>query len=368
MTDVQILCQGGENPFASQIVNFLIQDFPGSTIKTNSQLVDTITSILVSSNQVRFGPAPNPESLVSIRDVIRRSVAAGAPIPILTPFGSRKSRTDEVLDIAELAALKQLSGLNSYIAQHYSPGIHVNIRLEDASGHYLFHDEGQTSRDATQRYCDDFQTLVRVLNLGHVIHPVLESQLFDEQEYAATADSIVPLLMTYITETDSLGFDNIEKRDSWRNLVEIGWKGTIPTEQRNYYRERYRRLYQGINDFDATMKLARYLAGSLARIKHKGTGVDEAWGNDYVRVTFVNPVPGAPEGITSRNIYYRTLPLKYATTHMPAWRAKGFLKINHVITPKIASWGDANDYQPNMVIFRRGTESVTVQADYLICD
>jgi hypothetical protein len=232
----------------------------------------------------------------------------------------------------------------------------------------LFADEGEASRVATEEYCATFQKLVRILGLSSFVNPVLESTLFNEKDYAATCDSIVPALMAYLAGTDAFGLEGYENRESWKALAAFGWQGCIPREQRDYYRNRYRTLYPGITDYAATMKLVRYFAGSWARIKHQGTGAAKEWGNDYIRVTFVAPVPGAPTGLVTRNVYYRTLPMKFATTHIPAWRAKGYVKINGEATPKLASWGEPREYQSCSLVFRGGGESVDVKADYVICD
>lgn len=364
-----IQANGLDDPYAALVSSFFTLEFPGANSNSIGAVLEAVTAAFVASNQIRYGPVPNPESLVAIRDVIRKSIVAGKPIPVLTPFGSRKSRLGERLDVAEVASLKQLSCLQKRIAAYYAPGITINLRLEDASGHYLFADEDEASRRATEEYCEAFQKLTRILGFSSFIKPVLESSLFDEREYAATCDSIVPALMVYITDTDAYGFNDYSTRNSWKALAAFGWQGNIPQEQRDYYRGRYRTLYASISDYDATMKLARYFAGSWARIKHHGTGADPSWGSDYIRVTFVSPVPGVPAGLATRNIYYRTLPMKFATTHIPAWRAKGYLKINGEITPKLASWGEPREYQPCELVFSNpdSGENVNVRADYQLC-
>jgi hypothetical protein len=363
-----IKAQGLGDPYAELVSNFFAREFPGANANNPNTILEAVTTAFIASNHVRYGPVPNPESLVAIRDVIRKSIAAGAPIPILTPFGSRKSRLSESLDVAEVASLKQLACLQRRVMEFYAPGVAINLRLEDTSGHYLFADEGEASRIATTEYVGAFQKLVRILGMSAFVNPMLESTLFDETAYAATSDSIVPALMSYIADTDAYGIDGYQSLDSWKTLAAFGWQGNIPQEQRDYYRNRYRTLYPGITDYAATMKLARYFAGSWARIKHQGTGAAKEWGNDYLRVTFVAPVPGAPQGLVTRNIYYRTLPMKFATTHIPAWRAKGYLKINGEVIPKLASWGDPREYQSCSLVFGKGGETAEVKADYVICN
>lgn len=356
-----------QNPFAKNVEQLFLEEFPNAINGDQKTILEAVTTAFISSSRVRYGPVPNPESLVAIRDVIRKSIAANHPIPILTPFGSRKSQLGAPLDIAEIASLKQLRCLQKRVKEYYKPGIIVNIRLEDTSGHYLFVDDGELSRQATDSYCQAFQKLVRILDLDF-IKPVLESSLFNEAEYISTCHQIIPALEKYIVETDAYGLDKYESMESWKSLASLGWRGNIPLEQRDYYRNRYSNLYPGISDYDSTMKLVRYFAGSWARIRHNGTGADESWGNEYIRVTFVSPIPGAPSGLITRNIYYRTLPRDFSRIHIPAWRGKGYLKINSEVIPKLASWNEALEYENCSLIFSNRNESVEVRSDFVITD
>lgn len=366
---MKISIRGREDPFASLVGSFLANQFPGAVSRTTENIVDAVAKEVLGTNQHRYGPLPGPESMVSIRQVIRASVERGTPIPVLTPFGSRKTVNGESVDIAEVMTLRQLDCLQRRVQQFYPPGMTVNLRLEDASGHYLFADEGELSRKSTDQYCRDFVTLVRVLG-GEFVHPILESDLFSDDDFTRVANEIVPHLVEYITATDTAGLGDAHLLDAWKQLNQHGWHGAIPVEQREYYRARYRSIYPGITEEEATMKLARYLAGSLARIKLGGSGADRAWGNDYIRVTFVPPVPGAPTGLTSRNVYYRTVPLRFGATHLPAWRAKGYLKIGSAdeVCPKLMNWNTAVQaaFQPCVAVFERDDESVDVKTDYLL--
>jgi hypothetical protein len=173
-------------------------------------------------------------------------------------------------------------------------------------------------------------------------------------------------LQKYIVESDAYGFD--DNLASWVALRNLGWIGHIPKEQRNYYRKRYESIYPSITLKQSTEKLVRYFAGSWARVQLHGSGADDSWGSNYIRVTFVIPIPGISERLTGRNIYYRTLPMKYAVTHIPPWRAKGYLKLNGQVTPKLASWHEPKEYQRAVLSFKNGDDEVKVQADFVVCD
>jgi hypothetical protein len=56
---------------------------------------------VVGTGQTRFGPLPSPESLVAIRDHLRRRIADRDPIRLLVPWGSKKPTNTATVDLAE---------------------------------------------------------------------------------------------------------------------------------------------------------------------------------------------------------------------------------------------------------------------------
>lgn len=358
------------NPYGNLIGSFFAGAFPAAVATDKSTQLDLVTGALVASGQVRYGPSPNPESLVAIRELVRECITSGKPIPILTPWGSKKPRNDGSLDVAEVGALKQLACLQARVQQYHAPGIELVIRVEDGSGYYLF--EGDTAaRAAIDQYSPAFVRLIKVLGLSGFIRPVLESAIFDERRYADMTDEVVPVVQAYIAETDAFGFDGYEERASWKRLHTItGVRGEIPVEQRNYYRTLYLKLFPGISPEEANRKLSRYLASAFVRSKIKGRADDPSWGGKYIQVTFAPPIPGAPAGMVSRHLYYRTLPLRMATTHIAPWRAKGYLKIRgREVTPKIVSWNEVpEDLMAFSVELNGNGDAVSVAADYLLVD
>lgn len=359
-----------ENNYAELIRAFLVGQFPAAVHADKMTKLELVTGALIGTGQVRLGPQPNPESLVAIRDVVRRAIDTNQPIPVLTPWGSRKPQNGASLDIAEIGALKQLACIQDRVLPHHAPGVRLILRIEDASGYYLFGDE-RGSRAAIDAYSQDFQRLVHILGLDF-IEPVLETALFDPRAYAESTDEVVPTMEQYLAETDAFGFEGWQERASRKRLQEVfpAFQGEISLEQRAYYRGLYSKLFPSISPEGATHKLARYLTSALVRNKIKGRGDDPTWEGKYLQVTFAPPIPGAPSGTVSRFLYYRTLPTSMAATHIPPWRAKGFLKMNgRRATPKIASWSDTpQGLVPCAVKLINGGEEVSIAADYLITD
>jgi len=173
------------NPYGNMIKDLLMMSFPLNAIVTSSQILDAVTAEIIASSNVRFGPAPNPESLVAIRSVIKKAIHEGRPIPILIPWGSKKTINNRSIDVGEIMGLKTIYCLDQRIRRYYSPGINVNIRIEDLGGFYLFRDEGESAYSASIKYVDDFISLVHILGLQDIIHTIKESKLASRDEYFA---------------------------------------------------------------------------------------------------------------------------------------------------------------------------------------
>ncbi len=360
------------DPFYESIKGFFERSFARNAKLDNSALLDSLTRAFLSTNQRRYGPEPSPESLVAIRRVIMKAIETKQPIPVLVPWGGKKSFDGHSIDVAEVSALKQLACLSDEVETVYRPGLDIRIRIEDIGAYYLFAERGedykeadnQVMRESVAKYTTDFENLINVLSLP--ITPVPESILVSEADYIRASEKIRPLLVSYITDSDAHGLDDVEQFDSWKALTARGWVGKIPFEQRQYYRDRYRRFNPGITPRESTEKMARYFAGAIARYQVGSTGAHPSWGSDYIRVTFVPPVPGAPRDLIARDIYYRTVPLRYAATHMPPWRSRGYFKINGEAVPKLANWYDDLPFHFTSVRLVRGSISVDIVTPFIL--
>jgi hypothetical protein len=296
--------------------------------------------------------------------VIRTSLERDQPIPIVVPFGSRKTVLGEPLDIAEVAALKQLHGLQERVSKYHRKGVQINMRIEDTSGNYLFAEDGQQSRNDTKLFTTSMTNLIYALDLKF-IQPLPESTMVPEGHYFQECNMFFPHMMDYLLVTHESPEYRWKHTVPYSELMAMGWKGDVSLAQRSYYYDRYRALQPDITVQDQIRKLARYFTTSWARYKNKMSGAQPTW-DSYIALTFCPPVPGTPAGMFDRYVYYRTLPLCFAQTHMPPWRSKGYLKLNGTVVPKLASWKDNKPYQKATLIFSGGGYEVPVQADYLI--
>jgi len=353
-----------DDPYSSLIDEFLWREFPVAAAPPKQSLLEIITGILLGTNQNRYGPIPKPEALVTIRAVIRQSLELGKAIPVLVPWGGRKAKTGAILDVAEVMALKQLACLYRQVREVFTPSIQFNLRVEDINAEYLYQEDGPVGAEMVEEYSQGLSALVRILNL-HFVNPVREKHLTTYEAYFALADQIQDAMYEYLVDSDQPGYDR-NKSKSWAKLQDLGWSGEIPTEQREYYRRRYRAWEPGITEFAANVKLARYFAGALARYKLRASGADKSW-TDYIQISFTPPVPGAPESFTNRMLYYRTIVERLSRNHMPPWRGRGYIAmIGRTAVPKLASFQENLSLISHQTRLSRNGEDVDVDTSYLV--
>jgi hypothetical protein len=278
------------------------------------------------------------------------------PIPFLVGWGSEKPDGSGV-DVAELCALKQLACLNERVSRYYKPGIQVNIRVEDASAPHLFVDDQDVARRNAKLYTDGFVGLVSVLELPF-IKAVPESTLTNEKAFNAEADQWVDLMRDHITDPFN---------ESAAQVLAIGGWNPLHPETIEFYARRYEKLYPHYTLGQRIYAMARYFAGAFARVRLGITGADTSWNKRFIELSFTGPTPGFDPARTLRRIYYRTMPCSITSNHIPAWRAKGFLKINGECSAGLTTFG-TKDYafNPHTITLTNGETSQVVQADYVV--
>lgn len=350
--------------YQSDIARYFSKELP-ILQPTKSNLLEILSEIIIGSKEVRYGNIPAPEHLVNVRGVIRNAIENDAPIPFLVPFGGIKADKTGDIDVAEFAAIKRLNSLGECVKKYYSQGVVMNVRIEDINALYLY---GESSSFAVENYSYNLTQLIRMLRTVSLM-PVAESTILNKADYFIIADANRSPIFHYLVESD-LNPSLIGKGDSYQRLVDIGWKGEIPKEQRDFYVNRYEKLYPGKQRHEYLEMMAKYLAGSKARHQMKATAEPKIDGVGFIQLNYTQPVPGAPLTMFNNAIYYRTLPLSEARTHMPAWRSKGYLKINEhgQIKAKITNFHEKeiiDNLTPAVTELIDGDNKVVLRTDYL---
>jgi hypothetical protein len=361
---IEVSFKDGHEVFNSCIKTFVMQEFPAKLSPNNCELIDLLTNELLGSKQVRLGPKPSVESQVSIRDVIRFYVGMNHPLPFMVPWGSEKPDGSSI-DIAELMGLKTFIALQQRISSHYEPGIQLNIRLEDASAPHLFNENPVKAWMDADRYSSAFADMVEILGAGSFIKVKRESYAVTVPQFNEVADSILPFMKAYLQDLE-IGYAHVN--DSFLALNELGWKGHVSKELREYYYYSYDKLYPGCSQQFKIEKLARYFSGALARTKLGIRGDDKDWNGHFIDLSFVQNPPGTDSRF-SRRVIYRTIPSEYSSNHIPPWRAKGYLTINDEgkAIPKLVSFNDMASLplESRILTLTKGELSVDIKADFM---
>lgn len=362
-----------DNSYGDLIIKYLNREFPQVIQMKCNDKIDFITDIMVGTKEVRYGSIPSPESLVVIRKVIRQAMAEDKPIPVLVPWGSLKGDFSDNIDIAEVSGVNRLIQLNKAVQQVHPKGLDVVIRVEDTSGILLFGFDMDTEevKERVNSYSSKFEELVDILNPDKSIGVVRESRMYNTSFFGKEVEDAFQYFERYLLESDEIA-DQPEKLvelTSYKKLQELGWKGTIPLEQREHYFNTYRRLYPTEPHYRAVERLALYMCESYARHKLGMTGKKSSW-DSYIQVTFVQPIKGLPEGYHDNCVYYRTLPMSQARTHICPWRGKGYLLMTgNSVCAKMASFGNTEIMEQlieSETILTDGTREVTIKTDFII--
>lgn len=359
----------GENPYSNLICGYFQKAFPQVSKPSKTDLLDILTDIIVGNKDLRHGSVPTPEILVNIRKVIKDSIEKDLPIPILAPWGGRKTDPVAIVDVAEVSGIHQIVTTDKLIKDFYSPGLQVNMRVEDINAMWLYRNDANLLENVT-KYSDAMDNLILILKGSTNLTSMRESRMMDKDEYFETAKMYSDLLFSVIVYQEAFPDAKAEDIKPYQDLVKLGWKGTIPKEQRDYYLGRYKHLYNASQE-DACRMLADYFGGSKARydLHAKGNPVTQV--NGFIQANFAHPVPHAPAGLFDSTVYWRTIPTSQARTHIAPWRGKGFLRItrNEIVT-KITSWTDpkVSEMVESRVLLTEGSLSAELQTDYLLED
>lgn len=314
---------------------FIFQELP--TVEVTEEIrFEAISSEIFGTKQRRNGPMPTPERQVDVRRVIREQEV----IHFFIPWACRKLADGMNLDILEFCALKQLMCLQ-HTLQRMNKQVMFTFRLEDLTDSFLFKRDCQI-----EKYRDTFCALAHFMLSRCSV--VLESQM-------ASWDAFCDRALNFTNEF----YQYLSGECDVSRLAQIGWKGLIPQEQREYYYRCFKNLYP--ND-DPVLKLSQYFAATLARVQLNCQclpyGVDE-----FIQICFANPVPGSPIG--GKRVYYRTIPERYTHQHRAPWNAKGYLVVNDSTNdccPKSLGCEEKIDLIEATVQIGEAT----VQADYVI--
>jgi hypothetical protein len=336
---LQINCHT-DNPFGTIISRFFQEGFPSSIHTSKADIVELLTEVLIGTKETRYGPVPNPESLVRVRQTIRKAVELDAPIPMLVPWGGRKRDDRYSIDTAEISAVKQIVKLNESIKQFFSPGLHIHIALEDLGAEWLFK-VGQND-PGIEDYSGSMVRIVDMLKGKHEIEALRESAVMDRAKYFDLSHKLSYMMEPVVQWRLAYPPADMKTFTPFQELRETGWLGEFPIEQVNYYMDSYAAQNPSLSREEKIVMLCDYMAGAKARYDLDGKLEPDSAVGSYIKLSFTPPIPGSPEGHFNNTLYWRTIPYSNGRTHIAPWRSKGFLKIDrsNKAMSKLASFRD----------------------------
>lgn len=260
--------------------------------------------------------------------------------------------------------------------QVYPIGLDIVVRIEDTSGLSLFQLEGEQEviNMSSELYSKSMQDMITIVGSDYKFRGIRESEMANTKEFDSLSTEYSGYLNEYLHDSKNLihvSPNMVVALNSYKMLQKFGWQGIISPEQREYYLNSYKKNYQDWDEDRLLQRLSLYFGGSLARHKLNMTGKQDYWDNKFIQLAFVPPINGLPEGYNKNYIYYRTVPNSQCRSHMPPWRAKGYLKITREsINNKIVSWHDpiVKELETAKIKLENDTKSVIIQTDYLVED
>jgi hypothetical protein len=349
------LSANSDDPYLGTILQMMELEFPGAVNGDKKVMFEAVVSELIGTKQQRYGPMPDPEGLVEIRAVVRKAMDAGAPIPILIPWGASKQGEGSV-DIADVMALKQLECLERRVCAHYKPGVDIRIRLENLTDESMFGDDWIPKTDL---YVRDFQKLHKTLMFGGGSAIWREDFLMNSSDFRRAVATYSPIILEAMNRSSAV-------RGDWIRGHIPEWHGNLDDEILDFYLNAYDRFYPKETTTEKMIRLSKYFGGAITRFILGGTGADKTWGKDYLTLSFT----GIPWGKNGKRIFYRTIPSRYTNQHRAPWIGKGYVRIKgREATPAIAGWnGDGLPFNPMFITFNWGGDSVEVAADYVVVE
>jgi hypothetical protein len=254
------------------IENFLAKSFSGSVSDGPKSAFEAVCSEFFSTKFCL--KTPDMEQYSTIRDIIHSYMEGNEPIEVLIPWGS--SKREGGLDVLELSALQSILCLAEQVKLHYPPGIHVTILMKDVTGYIVFPERWANSSD----YPVTLQRLIAAIGCRSFVDLKYETDFLDVRSFEENVQELTPRIARYLRDTDVYPY---KVTDDLKVMKLLGWKGTVPQNQRDYYRWIFTDERTFHND------LAKYFACSIAR--RIGGGNTPITGS-AIRLHFGFPAPG----------------------------------------------------------------------------
>jgi hypothetical protein len=306
-------------------------------------LLDALTAAVIGPKNVwLLDKEYSKEVQTCIASIIRSYTQLGKPIPILIAISPCKLPVNKMpLDQSEILFVNTLKDLQHRVQSLYKPGIHVNLRVEDATLLVLCSEfNPETLMQSISKYNSEFQDVLNKYQASSFVSLVNETSLMSLYPYMGMCYNNTQLFQEYLTASEPVLLEAERKQQSLKDKKEFtekdlsketkmteqlqnelasrGWKDGVSLANRRFHLERFKKFYPDKDEAFRKEHFARFLACIVTRKQLKGYGANKDWTAGHIDISLVPP---PPDSIKANNrLYYRSIPKDICLYAHPFWK------------------------------------------------
>lgn len=279
--------------------------------ESNSKsLEDKILQCLIgTSRSNRLGPFPESDVVEVILNNIQKNVLKGQPIQVVSAWGGKKTLPgiEQEVDIAEYFTMLQYLAIYKEVKNIYPPGLMYNIFIGDAYYKYLYGDNPGVSV-----YRSRLKSLAEAFDADCFNIFSLEDLHVGNDTLLSECENNRGLLFDYWKESADVREESWEELESYKNLCNNGWLGTIPPAMREHYLKRLDLLFPEFSVEEKIFSVVKFFAyGMMVYQKDLFGRKDPATCTaDFCLLRI--PPPGMPKNLHENRLRKRILPAKFS--------------------------------------------------------
>lgn len=255
-----------------------------------SLMLDLVMDAIIGTKQNRYGCRPSPANTDYLRSVVKQCIIQERPIKVLTGWGAHKGYNQGpygVPDLIDAMAIQRLAKLHEAVSVYHSPGVEIDIFMEDYTRHMM---TGKEYRE----YGDNLHQLIRAYGINYIF-TVNESNYITDPNYG---NIII----------------NNAKAIFAGNAAKIGWQGEIDWD---YYIARAATENPDMDESNRRELVSIFLGSILARVQHKIVPHHD------MKVSFVPYPKSLPDALRRGRLEYKIKEDKHSKLTTAPWTCFG---------------------------------------------
>ncbi len=223
---------------------------------------------------------------------------------------------------------------------------------------------------AMAHYTRSLDALVSLLGLNSMISMIRISNSGTDKErrmWKRQMEENFTKLKTYWFESEEKGIDGYETYQSYKELLNIRWKGCIQKKTREYHLNQLNSFCKYIELEEKIDMLLRSFSASL--LHHQFMILKTPGTLSPLNITFVPPAPLIPPHLLKARINLRSMPEGATHISSPPWSAKALLTVHQKeVKPFITGWGNLANLRsaikPGMLHIGDAKNAARIRSDF----